>query len=174
MKLPTAYQWLSLEDAPRHMLKAIELYGTQETVGPKHNPVIMGWAKEVGLSSVYTADEIPWCGLFVGHCIDEAGIKVTIENPLLAKEWNNFGSGVQPCYGAIMVFTRDGGGHVGFYVSEDADTYHILGGNQSDMVNITRVGKERLFGARWPKEYIHLVTKPIIAKFNATISRNEA
>ena len=155
---------------------AKELLGTKEIPGSGSNPIIIDWAKHLGgfAKQYYTSDDIPWCGLFVGHCIDEAGIKVTIENPLLAKEWNNFGSGVQPCYGAIMVFTRDGGGHVGFYVSEDTDTYHILGGNQSDMVNITRVGKERLFGARWPKEYIHLVTKPIIAKFNATISRNEA
>jgi intein/homing endonuclease len=61
MKLPKKYQWLQRETAPRHLLKAVELYGTEEIVGPVHNPVIMGWAREVGLEKVYTSDEIPWC-----------------------------------------------------------------------------------------------------------------
>lgn len=60
MILPKKYQWLHQEEAPRHLLKAIELYGTTEIVGPKHNPVIMEWAKETGLKQ-YTNDEIPWC-----------------------------------------------------------------------------------------------------------------
>ena len=156
---------------------AQKLLGTDEVPGPKSNPVIVKWAKDMGgfTAKYYTSDDIPWCGLFVGHCIFEAGIKVTIENPLYARDWNEFGTKCQPCFGAIMVFARDGGGHVGFYVSEDADTYHILGGNQSDSVNVTRVAKERLLGARWPTEYMNLM-KPdkIVKKFDAKISRNEA
>ena len=61
MNLPKKYQWLQLESGPRHLLKAVELYGTTEIVGPKHNPVIMGWAKEIGIEKIYTSDEVPWC-----------------------------------------------------------------------------------------------------------------
>ena len=155
---------------------AKELIGTDEVPGSGSNPIIVNWAKNLGgfAAKYYTSDDIPWCGLFVGHCIHEAGIKVTIENPLYARDWNGFGSGTVPCYGAIMVFVRDGGGHVGFYVSEDADTYHILGGNQSDSVNVTRVAKERLLGARWPTEFIHLMTKPVVAQKTGKVSKNEA
>jgi len=82
---------------------AKELLGTKEIPGSGSNPIIIDWAKHLGgfAKQYYTSDDIPWCGLFVGHCIDEAGIKVTIENPLLAKEWNNFGSGVQWSYYGI-------------------------------------------------------------------------
>ena len=48
----------------------------------------------------------------------------------------------------MLVFVRNGGGHVGLYVGEDATAYHVLGGNQSDGVTITRVAKERCIAAR--------------------------
>jgi hypothetical protein len=51
------------------------------------------------------------------------------------------------------VFTRSGGGHVGLYVGEDATHYHVLGGNQANLVSIMRLAKGRLAegGMRWPK-----------------------
>lgn len=49
-----------------------------------------------------------------------------------------------------MTFTRPGGGHVGLYVGEDASHYHILGGNQSNSVRISRIEKKRLSDIRWP------------------------
>ncbi|MEM8948079.1 MAG: hypothetical protein AAGA21_20560 [Pseudomonadota bacterium] len=44
----------------------------------------------------------------------------------------------------------DGRGHVGFYWAEDETTYHILGGNQSNEVNVSRYKKDRFLRARWP------------------------
>ena len=41
-------------------------------------------------------------------------------------------------------------GHVALYWAEDEDHYHILGGNQSDAVSITKIAKSRFLGARWP------------------------
>ncbi len=60
MILPKNYQWLSVEEGPRHLLKAVELYGTTEVVGTRNNPVIMAWAEELNLRQ-YTNDDIPWC-----------------------------------------------------------------------------------------------------------------
>ena len=175
MKLPTAYQWLSLEDAPRHMLKAIELYGTQETVGPKHNPVIMGWAKEVGLSSVYTADEIPWCGLFMAVVMQRA-MRPVVQNPLGALNWNNFGvHSNTPMFGDVLTFSRKGGGHVGIYVAEDDTTYHVLGGNQGNKVCIKRIEKSRLSQARRPLYNVQPDNVRVVKIItNGDISTNEA
>ncbi|RZL82832.1 MAG: hypothetical protein EOP66_04490 [Sphingomonas sp.] len=53
--------------------------------------------------------------------------------------------------GVTLVFGREGGGHVGFYVGEDDHAYHAIGRNQSNSVCITRIAKSRLIAARWPR-----------------------
>lgn len=175
MKLPTSYQWLGLEESPRHLLKAIELYGTEEVVGSKHNPVILGWAKELGLQSVYKSDEIPWCGLFMAVVMQRAQRPV-VKNPLGSLNWNNFGVKVTtPMLGDILTFTRKGGGHVGLYIAEDNQSYHVLGGNQGNKVSIVRIAKSRLSQARRPA----YTSKPenirkILIDASGDISINEA
>jgi len=175
MKLPAAYQWLGMEDAPRHLLKAIELFGTQEIVGSKHNPVIIGWAIELGLGKIYLNDEIPWCGLYMAIVMKRSNRPV-VESPLMALSWSMFGHRVtKPMLGDVLVFSRKGGGHVGIYVAEDATTYHVLGGNQGNKVCITRILKTRLSQARRP-DYI---TQPdnvrkIIISIGGDISVNES
>lgn len=159
------------------IVTAESLMFTDEAPGSANNPRIIKWAKGIGgwIASFYTADSIPWCGLFTAHCMRANGIPIGIDNPLSALAWNKFGVKTEPCYGAVMVFSRTGGGHVGFYVSEDESTYHILGGNQSNSVNITRVSKERFVGARWPKGYESLrVPGRIRRTFDGQISKNEA
>jgi uncharacterized protein (TIGR02594 family) len=150
--------------------------GTDEDKRPgRSNPEIMSWAKDIGgwITSFYKGDDIPWCGLFVGWVMKAAGHQITIKNPLGALEWLKFGNPTKPRYGAIMCFSRTGGGHVGFYVSEDADYYHILGGNQSDTVSVTKISKDRFEGAVWP-EGDNTVTRPIVKKFDGKVSTNEA
>lgn len=150
MNLPKAYQWLQQEPAPRHLLKAVELFGTTESVGNINNPVIMGWAKELGLEKVYTSDSIPWCGLYAAIVIHRAARPV-VNQPLWALNWNNFGVKVtEPMLGDILTFTRKSGGHVGFYVGEDDAAYHVLGGNQGNKVSVVRISKKRLSQARRP------------------------
>jgi uncharacterized protein (TIGR02594 family) len=150
MNLPKAYQWLAQEPAPRHLLKAVELFGVTESVGNINNPVIMGWAKELGLEKVYTADSIPWCGLYAAIVIHRA-VRPVVDQPLWALNWNNFGVRVtEPMLGDILTFTRKSGGHVGFYVGEDATAYHVLGGNQGNKVSVVRILKKRLVQARRP------------------------
>lgn len=175
MNLPKAYKWLAQEDAPRHLLKALELYGVAETVGSKHNPVIMGWAKETGLDKVYTADEIPWCGLFVSVIMYRAGRPV-VNSPLWALSWNNFGVAVTtPMLGDVLTFTRKGGGHVGIYVGEDATAYHVLGGNQGNEVSVTRIAKSRLSAARRPAYNSQPANvRQVLLAANGALSENEA
>ena len=162
-----------MKDIPwMHTAKA--LMGTDEIRGSGNNSKIIGWAKQFGgfLKSYYTRDSIPWCGLFEAHIMSV--------NPLGARNWLKFGVECEPQYGAVMVFWRGKksgwSGHVGNYVSEDAKYYHILGGNQSDSVNVTKVAKSRFLGARWPTEFPDVrktFAGRIIKTFDGKVSTNE-
>lgn len=151
--------------------------GLKEYPGAKHNPTILGWAKRLGakvLGINVTDDETPWCGLFVAHCMDTAGIQ-SPPIAVRASAWGNWGRLLNgPRLGCVLVFTRQGGGHVGFYVGEDSTHYHVLGGNQSNSVNVMRLEKSRLTSMRWPNG----VTLPPVKVINRdprslSISRNE-
>ncbi len=98
---------------------------------------------------------LPWCGDFVETCIAVSLPEAILPgNPYLARNWMKFGATVDPCFGSILVFWRGSRsgtkGHVGFYYSEDADNYHVFGGNQSNKVSVAALDKSRLLGARMP------------------------
>ena len=133
--------------------EALRLVGTREIEGPASNRTILEMAE--GLDLAYEDDDIPWCGLFAGHCVGMSLPEEVLPGAVLrARAWERFGVEAAPQLGAVMVFwrrTRDCGlGHVGFYFAEDEGGYHILGGNQSNMVNVVRLRKDRLVTARWP------------------------
>lgn len=135
---------------PNWLNTARQYIGTTEIKGPKHNSIIVNWRKK--LKSWMLDDDNPWCGDFVAHCLQENGLPYP-KNYFRALEWKDYGALLRNdrlAPGAILVFQRPGGGHVGFYVGEDATHYHVLGGNQSNQVNIMRLEKNRLVTARWP------------------------
>ena len=74
-------------------------------------------------------------------------------NPYWARNWLLFGQQVKPTSGAVLVFERGSGGHVGFAIGQDDTYFYVLGGNQSDAVTVARIAKSRLLGARWPATY---------------------
>lgn len=99
--------------------------------------------------------QLPWCGDFVETCIAVSLPNAMLpNNPYLARNWQQFGQSVVPCFGSILVFWRGSrsgiSGHVGFYYSEDADEYHVLGGNQKNAINVTSLKKNRLLSAQMP------------------------
>jgi uncharacterized protein (TIGR02594 family) len=157
--------------------EALRLVGTKEMRGTGSNPTIIHWAKDCNID--YKSDDIPWCGLFVAHCIaatlpDEPLPKL----PLGARNWRKFGTQSKPVQGAVLVFWRGKRagalGHVGFYRSEDEDAYHVLGGNQSDSVSTCRIGKDRLLAARWPGTAASLKGEVVTAQSSEALSHNEA
>lgn len=176
MTIPAQYAWLNtIGTLPRTIQEGLKLLGTIETPGTKNNPTILAWAKETDTGTVYTADSIPWCGLFAAVVAKRAG-KEFPKAPLWALSWATFGvEAGQPRLGDVLTFTRSGGGHVGFYVAEDASAYHVLGGNQSDKVCITRIDKKRLYRARRPI-YNHQPesVQPYIVAATGALSHNEA
>lgn len=144
----------------------------------RDNSLLRRWLRSDG-ATLGDPARLPWCGDYVETCIALTQPDEDLPaNPYGARNWLSFGIPVQPQVGAVLVFwrgRRDGWqGHVGFYVGEDATHYHVLGGNQSNAITITRVRKDRLLGARWPDT----AERPngIIARRPAigTVSTNEA
>jgi uncharacterized protein (TIGR02594 family) len=165
---------------PTWLAAARRKLGTREGPGPANNPTILGWAKRLGtkvLGIIYNADDVPWCGVFAAQCLDEAGI-ASPTFAVRARSWADWEANLRPerlAPGAVLVFKREGGGHVGFYVGEDGTSYHVLGGNQDDAVSIARIAKARLVASRWPRG-VPVIGGPVRLSERASepLSRNEA
>jgi len=136
--------------------------GTVEAPGDADNPVILGWATEIGrrfpemapYCANYTHDAIAWCGLTVGYCMAMAGIRPVFGSSdtarfLYAESWKSFGTPVdiadaQP--GDVLVFSH----HVTLYDGQEGDYVLGRGGNQSDQVKVSRYAKSKLLAVRRP------------------------
>lgn len=64
---------------------------------------------------------------------------------------------------------------MGLYVGEDLECFHVLGGNQSDMVRVSRIKKGRLLAAR----SLYAIGKPknvrrVWLRSTGEVSKNEA
>ncbi len=178
--LPKTYMWLNDQAGPRHLREALKLYGVLETKGARNTPEILSWARELGgeVFGWYDSDDKPWCGLFVAVCLKRARRLPPVGiNALRALQYAKWGVFVHPKHyavGDLATFTRKGGGHVGFLVGQDHECYHVLGGNQSDGVNITRIKKERLYAVTRP-EYVNFKPMPLpLLNPSGKISVNEA
>ncbi len=125
--------------------------GTTEGPGPEDNPAIMDMYASVGHDWV-EHDSVAWCAAFVGHCLEKAGLRST--RRLNARSYLDWGIPVDLAdaqEGDIVVFSRGSKswqGHVGFFVKTAGAMIEVLGGNQSDAVNVQRYAKSRLLGVR--------------------------
>jgi uncharacterized protein (TIGR02594 family) len=181
--LPEKYQWLTkVRQLPNTIKECIKLHGTQEVVGKGSNATIIGWRDELNqngaIISGYSDDDIAWCGLYAAIVTYRRmkNIREVVREPLWARNWLKYGvRPQQPGLGDVLVFERGSGGHVGFYVGEDSQCYHVFGGNQSDKVCITRVKKDRLLGARRPiYSEVPKSVKPYLLGADGAVSTNEA
>ena len=83
--------------------------GVQEVPGPKHNPIIVGWAADAGHPEIVD-DETSWCSLSMCSAAKEAGLPfppVNV-NPM-ARSWLTWGvkvetDNVQP--GDVVIWSR--------------------------------------------------------------------
>lgn len=138
------------------------------------------WLKSAGKS--VDPKVTPWCGDAVETALLRALPYTEVpEKPFASVSWRKYGMYLpKPIYGAIMVFWRgkpsSWKGHVGFYTGETDTHYMILGGNQSNEVNVMRIAKDRLRknGIRWPKEYPPSTEQVIVSANDLPESVNEA
>ena len=125
--------------------------GVKEIRGSEHNPRVLEYHSATSLKA--TDDETPWCSSFVNWCVKQAGLKGT--NSAAARSWLNWGAELDsPKEGCIVVLSRGNNpwqGHVGFFVDVREGKILILGGNQSNEVNISYYSGSRLLSYRWPE-----------------------
>ena len=167
-----------MSDKPEliHVAIARKYIGLSEIGATNKHPTIDAWAKS--LSGKWLIGQ-PWCGTFCAQVFKEAGLSAKVPKDFFrAKEWENAGTRLtKPAYGCVVTFTRDGGGHVGFVVGKTkAGMLKVLGGNQSNAVNIADFDPKRVTSYRWissgavPHE--HRYDLPVLAA--GRISTNEA
>lgn len=150
------YSWMKIAELER---------GVTELSADKHNERILQYHATTTLKA--KTDEVPWCSSFVNWCLKQAGYPIT--GSAAARSWAKYGVACKPQPGCIVVMTRNGGGHVGFYVRETAKTVYILGGNQANSVCISGFSKERVLNYKLPKELnandakVHDALNPIIS-----------
>lgn len=183
MNIPAQYQWLtSLKGLPKTISLALAEFGVAEVVGKGSNRTIIAWRDELNQAGAkitgYSDDDIPWCGLFAA-IITYRRMKnaaEVVKEPLWAQNWSKYGvKSPKASLGDVLVFKRPSGGHVGFYVGEDSEAYHVLGGNQSNKVCITRVLKSRCIAVRRPPYMtVPAAVKPYHLSAAGGISKNEA
>ena len=158
--------------APRWLTEARRHLGVAEITGPRHSPVIQSWLHK--LRAWWVDDETPWCGVFVAACMYSSGFKLP-KFWMRAKAWADWGTRlIAPAPGCIVVFERQGGGHVGFVVGRTVTgQLLVLGGNQGNRVSEMAFDPHRVIAYVWPPgeqlPWADLAQMPA-----AEVSRNEA
>lgn len=105
------------------------------------NPLIVNFFAST--QTLPSGDVTPWCAAFMNFCIFAAG-KSGTSSALSGSFRKNLGKKVRrPQEGDIAVFWANGDrgdkgfGHVGFFVSANANSVSTLGGNQSNGIAIS-------------------------------------
>lgn len=163
--IPENIAWINhIGKLPLIVEEGIKILGIQEIPGPKSNPVILGFAKTLGVESIYTNDDQAWCALSQCYICYKAGHPILYKDKydyLRALSFLKVGKEISSdtwievpltdaVFGDTLIFKRPGGGHVAVYIGESKTHYIVMGGNQNNMYSFTRVAKERLVGVRRP------------------------
>jgi uncharacterized protein (TIGR02594 family) len=130
--------------------------GLVEVPGTGSNPVILYWADDLGIRDIYTNDDMAWCALKASRIALACQLPLpgTRYELMRAKSFETWGRPLAlPTLGAWLVFKRDGGYHVGWYIGERADAYRVWGGNQQNTVGAIWKKKTELTACRWPEGY---------------------
>ena len=124
--------------------------GLREIPGAPTAPKIAKWLAD--LRAWWRDDETPWCGTAVAAWMQAVGYTPP-KAWYRARAWADWGERLdRPVHGCIVVFSRTGGGHVGFVVGQRSDgALLVLGGNQGNTVSIAAFPRERVIAYRWPK-----------------------
>lgn len=129
---------------------AATFIGLTEIKGVKDNPLVMGMLQ---LDNPWPqSDEVPWCSAFMNFICRTLSLPRT--RSLSALSWLQMGMTItkdELKVGEDIVILDEGGGsgHVGFFAGFlGADKVKILGGNQSNTVNIESFPLSKVAGYR--------------------------
>lgn len=152
--------------------EAEKFIGLKETPDAGNTPEITQFWKTIKRGGI-TQDSVPWCAAFVGAMLERCGIRSTrFESAKSYLDWGQLLAAPVP--GCVVVFTREGGGHVGFAIGRDkTGRVLVLGGNQGDAVNIRAFPVSRVSGYRWPADLL-VPAEPLPTLTAAQLSEREA
>lgn len=130
--------------------QALGQYGIKGFPGTKHSERILSYFRDIG-SKWVKDDETAWCAAFVNWCFWKSGL--VIPGTLSARSFLKVGKRtLSPKLGDLVVFWRVSKdsvyGHVAFFVRESPYGIWVLGGNQSNAVNIALFPKEQVLEYR--------------------------
>jgi uncharacterized protein (TIGR02594 family) len=157
----------------RALVMASQEIGVKEVAGTASNPRIVRYHAYARVDNDITkgeSDSVAWCSSFVCFVMEMIGRTST--NSMAARSWLKWGRSFKsaPLPGDIVVFWRvsptSWQGHVGFYVAEDATHILVLGGNQSNAVNVRRYAKSQLLDIRRSSQH-----EPITQEVRENLAR---
>ena len=133
------------------LYEVLKYYGLKETMGPASTPEILDMFHDIGFDWVKDDSVTSWCSAAMNYFCKKLGYERS--GHLTARSWLNTGTKVtDPELGDIVVLWRvkpdSWEGHVGIFIAQDDEFIFILGGNQSNMINISPYPKQRLLGYR--------------------------
>lgn len=145
---------------PKWLIEARKEIGVSEHTVAGSQAVDQMWIDSKLRGLVGTARKVPWCAGFVNAMLERAGIRSTRSDS--SRSYLNYGVKLsEPKYGCVVTFSRDGSGHVGFVVGKtESGALLVLGGNQSDAVNIKAFKTDRVTGYCYP-EGAEIDTRPL-------------
>jgi len=146
----------------------------------RDNAAIRAYLRSDGGKTLGDPKKLPWCGDAVDTSMFNALPKeprpgALGKNPYRARNWALFGErGLY--YGSVLVFVRQGGGHVGYAmgITRDRKHYLVFGGNQGDMANVKPIAVDRCIASRWPITSNHPKVLLPFRELNGKPSTNEA
>lgn len=137
---------------------AMTQLGTKEIVGSEHENDVLKYYDEIGHAWV-DDDETPWCAAFLNWVCKHALVPMVkeVRQRLRARGFETWGDEVttgDACRGDVVVLWRkspsSASGHVGLLIGWSKDRRHVylLGGNQSNQVNVTAYDADRIVAIR--------------------------
>lgn len=193
MALPQNFKWIEkLGVLPKMIVEGILMLGIQEIKGQKSNPLILKFAKDIGVDDIYKNDDTSWCALAHNAIAKRSGKRIGFKKDkydlLRALAFQAYGIDLFPdewkvipiseaMFGDTLIFKRPDGGHIGLYIGESKTHYYVMGGNQNNMYSFTRIAKERLVAVRRPAYNIGIpssVKKYALNDTGVPVTTNEA
>lgn len=136
---------------------ALAYHGIKEVPGTASSPTISAWiTKWAKLAKVKVStndDQTAWCSIFVNEIADACGCETT--SKINARSWLDVGKEIpleEARLGDVVILWRGSPtgwqGHVGFFIRKGPGVIWLLGGNQSNAVNIMSFTDKQFLGVR--------------------------
>lgn len=111
---------------------------------------LRSWGRYLG-----NPKDLPWCGDAIESCIAKTLPKEPLpSNPFFAQAWKDFGIDVGYIVGAIGVIRwTPTSGHVGIVAEVTPTRIKLIGGNQTNAINISSFPREKFIAGRWPSTF---------------------